>query len=320
MTKLREGLAIVEDEYLEEMKDAKDRDAVLKHELVNIRSDLPESVILVFEGDEDKIVYFQWINRINPDFDYEPLPQRGKKKVLNLRDVVLRDKNNLSSGIYFFIDRDFDDLGGFAAHHNTFITDMYSVENYLVSREVLDLFLINEFHCHGKPKVRAEITKHFEGVFEQFLDATECINFRIYKGRKLNIHIPAIPEKLNSIAEVSLLEVKAISSPPSEIIKLNREPTQDEINSVEEDFRGLTRAERFRGKFILKFFERWLKELAKDYSADEPVFFKDIVRTSNAKVAEITLGTMASRSTHPAGLSEFINSMRPPVQPVEKTA
>lgn len=296
------------DQYLETMRHARNSDAVVKLELIDLRGDIPTGTILVFEGDDDKIVYFQWIRRIDSSFVYEPLPVRGKKRVLQLRDAALRDLNGLANNVYFFVDRDYDDLGGHSEHENTFVTDAYSVENYLVSTEVLRDFLTNEFHCHGRPSVKAAIIEVFDRVHAQFIEVTSEQNFRIFAGRRLNIRIEPIPEKLNAVAKVNLVSVEAKNNPEN-IIRLEREPTAEECADLRIEFDGFDCKLRFRGKFMIKFFERWLLELAKDYSSEETVFFHELDRVSNAKVSEITLGTMASRSRMPSGLEQFVQSM-----------
>ena len=69
--------------------------------------------MLVFEGDDDKIVYGQWIRRVRPTLRYEPFPCGGKKEVRELKNALARDLAHLDDGVFFFVDRDFNDLLGF---------------------------------------------------------------------------------------------------------------------------------------------------------------------------------------------------------------
>ena len=48
--------------------------------------------------------------------------------------------NELSNGVYYFIDRDFDEFANFTKEKNTFMTDCYSVENYLVSDSIFTTY------------------------------------------------------------------------------------------------------------------------------------------------------------------------------------
>ncbi|WP_164895916.1 DUF4435 domain-containing protein [Rhizobium hidalgonense] len=300
------------DNYIERMKEAKDKAAVLKYRLVTTRGDLPDAVIFVFEGDDDKTVYFNWVSRICPELEYEPFTCRGKRKVLQLRDVVLRDKSDLADGIYFFVDRDFDDLQGHPEHENTFMTDRYSVENYLVDDVVLKEFLKNEFHCHGNPKVREPIIRAFGTLYERFLKVTEHINLRVFLARKLGINASALPDRINALVTLQLSSVTVVDTALPDIVRLDREPTEAEILALLEEFSSLAPSHRYRGKFSLKFFEKWLELLAADYGDDNTIFFGSIDRVAKVKRSEITLGSMASKSPHPHGLPDFLQGVEAP--------
>lgn len=299
------------DLYLNRLKTARDSRAVLKYELVTLRGELPRTLIFVFEGDDDKIVYFHWVKRIRPELEYEPFPCRGKRRVLQLRDAVFQDKADLAEGVYFFIDRDFDDLQGHAPHQSTFMTDTYSTENYLVTEGVLAEFLKTEYHCHAKPEAREIIIKRFSYLYATFLEVTKDINKRLFFARRLGINTPSVPDKLNAIVTFTLNDVTRHSSDPTEIIVLDREPTQIEVDSLASDFDSLEAASRYRGKFALKFFEKWLGMLADDYASDSPSYFSTIDRTAKVRRSEVSLGSMAAKSHLPGGLQDFILAVVP---------
>lgn len=100
------------DFLLKDMKASKKRPAVLKTDLANIKSNCPQSLIFAFEGKHDKGVYYQWIRCVRQDLRYEPFPCNGKAQVLKLKEMIERDLDSIGNGVYFFIDRDFDDLRG----------------------------------------------------------------------------------------------------------------------------------------------------------------------------------------------------------------
>jgi hypothetical protein len=88
--------------------------------------------------------------------------------------MLRRDLGNLASRVYFFIDRDFDEYRGFQPDPaTTFATDQYSIENYLVTRQVLEELLKDEFHCHAEPEVRSACLDVFDERLSQFLAATK---------------------------------------------------------------------------------------------------------------------------------------------------
>jgi hypothetical protein len=120
-----------EDTLLSRMKSARRSGVVLKAKLITLRSDLPGVIFLAFEGDDDKIIYGQWIRRIRPALRYEPFPCGGKKEARELRNALRRDLARLGESMFFFVDRDYDDLRGFDGSDGVFMTDTYAVENCL---------------------------------------------------------------------------------------------------------------------------------------------------------------------------------------------
>jgi hypothetical protein len=78
--------------------------------------------------------------------------------------------------VYFFVDRDFDDLQGRSAHERLFITNKYSVESYLVCDRLLEELLKIEFHCNGHAAVRTKIIEKFKKAYEAFLTVTKEVN------------------------------------------------------------------------------------------------------------------------------------------------
>lgn len=298
-----------DDAYMHRMKTARDSSAVLKLRLLSLKSQLPGTLIFVFEGDDDKIVYFHWIKRLRAELSYEAFPCRGKKYVLKLREAVSRDLGNARDGVYFFVDRDFDDLAGHPTDENTFLTDCYSTENYLVSDVVLEDTLINEFHCHGRPDVRGEITEIFRRVYGEFLFSTKEINRRWYIACQTGVSIKKKPEKIKSIANVAFDCVLPHESSAEEIIVFGQEPDADAAIAHYNEFDGLDPVTRYRGKFALMFFDKWISLLADEYANPESETFGDLDRSAKARLSELSLGSYAAKSEFPQGLREFLHSI-----------
>lgn len=303
-----DGVGPENDTYLEKLRAARSRPAVLKLEFIQLRQLLPATMILVFEGDDDKIVYFQWIMRVRPELEYEPLPCKGKKNVLSLRDSLLRDRSDLSRGVYFFVDRDFDDLMGYDPHPTTFMTDCYSTENYLVDENVLSLLLRDEFHCHARPDIRQRIVERFVRSYSEFMEVTKEVNMKIFLSRRLGLSVK-MPDKLKFLAKVRLGKVEPPNE-PSLSLKLEREPTAEEIAQYQEEFLAMEPRLRYRGKFALMFFEKWLNDLADEHAGNiAGTLFDGLERSSNVRRSEISLGGFASKSSLPRGFREFVCAM-----------
>ncbi len=292
------------------MQQARGRVAVLKLKLTQMRARCGSDPIFVVEGPDDKIVYSAWIRRIRLDLRYEYMECNGKLQVLRLRAAVHRDLGSLREGVYFFVDRDFDDLQGEDDDDHTFMTESYSVENYLVGTDVLDDILRVELHCNGQPEIRDRICQLFQTVYSQFLEETKEVNRRLFLSKTLSIDRKgSFPNRINHIAVVHIDRVEAQVRQPYEIIELQREPTVEECLLHNGNFDSLEPTERYRGKFALLFFNKWLELLADDYSSVGSKYFSELDRNARARRQEIVTGSLAARSGFPPGLEEFIDGV-----------
>jgi hypothetical protein len=299
----------VDENIVERVRIAKDRPAVLKMQLATLKARLPNTKILAFEGDDDKIIYKQWLCRINPELSYEPFTCGNKKAVLKLKDVAVRDRSGIGENLYFFVDRDFDDLAGHAEHERVFMTDMYSVENYIVSSEVLTSVLINEFPCHGQPDVRQVIVECFLDAYSQFLDASAEINSRIFVARRAGVEIRGhLPDGINKFAIVELNKVTSIGVPEN-LIQYMVEVDGELLERHRTEFSVLHGPSRYRGKFAYKFFRQWLEHLEREWNENTYGMFSGIDSNSKIRTAEFVLSNFASSSPLPSGLREFVLGM-----------
>jgi hypothetical protein len=53
-----------EDAFLGRLKSARTTSAVLKARLITLKANFPDALVFAFEGDDDKIVYGQWIRGV----------------------------------------------------------------------------------------------------------------------------------------------------------------------------------------------------------------------------------------------------------------
>jgi hypothetical protein len=295
---------------VERLKTARDSVAVMKHELIAVKSRCLGVTILVVEGLEDKLVYSQWIRRLRPELRYDYYVSKGKKQALQLYEAVCRDKTNLKEKVFFLIDRDFDDLAGHDPSEFLFMTDRYSTENYLVDEDTLEDILKTEFNCHGYPEIRNKIKEIFRVTYKDFLEVTKVFNFRLFVSKAIPINrIGDFPLRLNQIAIVSLNKVEPQVRDATEVISLEREPTTAEIALFNDRFLMLTGNHRYRGKFAYLFFHRWIDLLVEDHASKNTIYFKEIDAAQRARRNEIVMTSLASRSPMPEKLGEFLAAM-----------
>lgn len=297
------------DGLLQVLKNSRDRSAVLKTQLVVLKSSLRNPTVFVFEGPEDKTVYHHWICKVNHTQSYEPFVCNGKSQVLKLFSAVERDVNGLGEGVYFFVDRDFDPVEGHPVSQKLFLTEAYSVENYMVRGETVLELLKTHFHFLPDLALRTKLVDLFDRLYLEFLSVTHEINFRSFVCRHLKIEaVPGLPKRLNKLAAVELESVVPVGESAENIIRFSREPSQEELDFARVEFSKLTAKRDYRGKYAMMFLMRWLDLLVRDRNADDSKFFK-AVKTAEA-VAPVNLDCVASRSVFPPGLSDFLGQVK----------
>ena len=304
------GPAVSQDPYLAKLRAARHRPAVLKVKLAAVRSTNPNCLVFAFEGELDKGAYYQWVRRFRSELTYEPFPCGGKRYVLEFREMLKRDLGDLGTRVYFFVDRDFDEFRGYDPDPaTTFATDQYSIENYLVTREVLEELLKDEFHCHAEPAVRNACLSIFDQRLSEFLAATQAINLRLFIARKRGVELKKnLPTRINNIAEVTLALVKPNSVGPEHIVVFDEQVSIDQFNVLKTEFDSLVPQKRYRGKFSLLFFMKWLELLAADRGAENSTHFHQLGK-KGVNSGGITIGMLASKSDAPTGLREFLHTV-----------
>lgn len=296
------------DPLIQRMRMARDSPSLLKLELARRRSTETTLPFIVLEGDDDKIIYTQWFGRLRPSLQYALFPCRGKGRVLELLDIIRRDATGLGRGVYFFVDRDFDGLKQRSPGTDIYMTDSYSVENYLVSDEVLDRLLQVEFHCHSCIETRHRILEIFNNYYDCFLEVTAPVNLRLFKARHCAFPTGGITDTLGKVASVSVGRVQAGTADPDEIIKIEGVFEKELEARLESDFASLDPRLSYRGKFALAFFKKWLRDLGERHRPGDGLFEK-IDNRSAFRLDELTLNSLASKSGMPAGLLEYVSAI-----------
>lgn len=283
------------------------RGAVLKMRLSLLRSRRPDDPILVFEGVDDVGPFAAWIDRLFRDAAYSPLPGAGKAQVLELVQLLRGDRTGLSKEVYCFVDRDFDDTRGVALGDDLFCTDSYSVENHLVSPRVLRSILLDELRCPVDDSDDAAIIQMFLVVLDQFLSEMTEPNTRLFLSKVCGIPCRLRSESIGDYVSVTLTSVCAAPGRNvSALVELDSEPEiTPAIRRLLESHSACDRHMRCRGKFLHKFFLKWLSLLADERQSNSAGLFRSCVKLSFSE-AKLTPRLLASRSEMPAGLAQFL--------------
>lgn len=303
------SLPATDDAYLKAMQNSRQSPAVLKIDLVNLRAKAPGVPIFAFEGVDDNRTYSHWVRRALPGFKYEAFPCGGKKQVLQLRSVVLRDKGGIGDGVYYFVDRDFDDLQGEAPSEDVFMTAQYSIENYLVSEHALDDLLVTFLGCYSRPDIRTRVTELFSCVYEDFLKITSEINLRLFLARRMGAKLRrGLPKSIAPLSSVSLHESLVGTKTAEEVVDLNSALPADGRDVLVSEFRSFSMRARYRGKFALMFFLKWIECLVAERRRDGGgELFNGL--DGGIKIPTISLDTLASRADVPTELMEFLQKI-----------
>lgn len=282
--------------------------AALKVLISNFRSRFPDEPILIVEGVDDVGPYETWIRATCGSRFVQLIPGNGKEQLLGLRKSLLEDTTGLRVGVFFFVDRDFDELRGQAAGADIFSTDRYSIENYFVDELVLQSFLRDEFRL-------VPGTEDFDGALKLYqlaLSATVQellpINLHIFCCRSAGVKMSTSIPDFGKIAKVDLGGGKLIEDAGRLIPRLflTTDPLSAEaLADGEREFRALHPIRRHRGKFLFAFFRRWLECLAADASSPGGKVFKRKI-PMKFSAAAVDMRSCAARSERPVGFDEFI--------------
>ncbi|WP_372396181.1 DUF4435 domain-containing protein [Azospirillum sp. HJ39] len=295
------------DVEVDRVRKSRGTSAELKLQLANLRSTLPDIAIFVFEGDDDKAVYSQWIRRIREEMKYEIFVCGGKKQIRNMKIILSRDLGGLKNNVHFFVDRDYDDLEAFPNNENVYMTDQYSIENYLVSESVLEEILKVEFPFNGKPELRFAILKLFHNSYGDFLRETKEVNRRIFYARRLGIELPdRIPVRVGHLAKITFSSCEPSGRSSTELIPFDMDTNEQVISALNDIFDKLDGAKRYRGKFAMLFFKRWLEILVSEYNTNSTGLFSEISSEMRPRSNEFTLGNFASKSSIPPEFHDLI--------------
>lgn len=301
-----------QDPTVKALVEARERPAVIKLSFLSFKTKNPDKNIITVEGDDDKIVYSNWISRCHPEIEYEFFTCGGKRAIRQLKNLLLEDKGNAGENVYFIVDRDYDDLKGFNCTNNVFMLEGYSFENYLVTAEAIDHIVKVGFPLRMTTETREMLCHKFQDDFIRFMDIASIWNRNIFISRCSSIDIDKIiPSGLTKIATVKIGEITVGSHNAEDVIPRPPSLSQADVDLLVSEFETLEPSTRHRGKFIFKFFRAWLDCLAAACrNRDVHIFAHTEFLEGSVRVDTYSLSALAVRSPLPNGFSEFITSVR----------
>ena len=292
------------------MRRARDSRAVLKLRLAAVRAKSAQVPILIFEGKEDVPVYIHWIRRVVETAVFEPFIAGSKSKSLQLLSSVREDAGELGKAVFFFVDRDFDDLQGLAPGNDIFVTDRYSIESYLCTREVVECFCVAELECAGSRDTIQKLLAAFDADFDTFLESTREVNLRLFAARLHGLRVITKPEKIGELVEVEIGSVRTVADfDASALIPTDPPLEETHIDAARAEFDELVPILRYRGKFTFMFFVRWLNQLCAERRRPDSKHFQGCTQVSKLRTDHDSKPLLAARSPLPIGFSAFVGAI-----------
>ncbi len=294
---------------------ARERTNVVLLKLMHQYKKNENKLYLIVEGNDD-YAYYKCVMARYPKNNYEILVASGKKNVLRTHSN-LDWKEYSENHILFFVDRDLSDIlqEPVPTAINVYVTDSYSIENYLFNEHTLFIAL-----------------ELFEGIRELSQDEKNYISKLYYEARieheKIFLQIMAwilywlengLNPSLNNLNDKKLYVIR------QGILKLNQEYNNQslfikihEICGVDFSCNDITlqikklksygSPDRFiRGKYIQAFFVEFVKSIA--LSAHEILSNRTVSRAVNSihnkNVLTVLCGYMPTPDTLVTFLSKF---------------
>jgi hypothetical protein len=195
-----------------------------------------EKEVHVFVEDQDDYEFFRVaLKIIYTGYEVYPYYQKGKKNVIDAYNEI-NWKRFDKSKVLFFIDKDYDDILNRTQikDQNIFITKYYSIENYLVNLESLEIIL-KRFHGFEEGDLLNKVMEYFNTSYDTFADFMETITPFILIYRKEDSHLKLDCLKLHlffHFNDMMLIRKRYMSPPNYRRIKINVNSTIKEKNEV----------------------------------------------------------------------------------------
>lgn len=298
-------------EYVEKVRQARKRPAVLKLKVLSVRASNTEIPVIVFEGRTDIGPYEVWIRQIDPGFRYQPIPGEGKQQLLEFSRYLLTDAGKELGIVACIVDRDFDDLRGVESLDHLYCLPAYSYENLLITPQVVRSILHDELQCAEDSSLCETLAGQYEQLLVTAIDELRDVNFRLFSARYLGVKVAGKEERINRFLSISLTGVSKIydGQELERLIPLEREFTEEEKRNASTVFDQIQDGSRYyRGKYLLAFFQKWITLLGEDRRTGATIFPE--TRSVPFSAATLTPRSLASRVRYPEGLDDFVANLK----------
>ncbi len=268
-----------------------------------VRSKNPDIIVCIFEGRDDVIFYETLFQRIGTSERYTNFVANGKDPLLGLRDLLKNSEEHQNQKNIFFADKDFDGLKSHSDGDDIYLTETYSIENTLVTEQILDRILRSDFRCnHSENEALAHISSEFKKLIEDYTAKFKTPNLIIYHCRKNSIKLPSIRDSKDFMT-VSVDHLHLKFEDAFEMLGWPEDKPRNQVADSEPEFNEVCPLTEWRGKFLFYIFQEFIKHQVQRRTAKPPEIFNTRAPiTFNPKVE---LRTFAIFSQIPETLLNF---------------
>lgn len=231
------------------------------------------TIFCLVEGVEDNSFYRHFFEIYKENIPVKYIVCNGKQNVIdnyNDLDWQFYDKKR----ILFFIDKDFDDYieRETLNDENVFITDYYSIENYLVDEKILENFITDNCLITSESVIQLAV-ENFKKQHEIFVKQLKMISAWMMYCRKNNFEVCFNDIKMSDLFKIDndgKLIKKSLSTYRSKFEYLCDKTQSNHFNIAEIRFfynkiKEETKPKKYiRGKYELYFMFMYLKYISEN--------------------------------------------------------
>jgi Protein of unknown function (DUF4435) len=259
--------------FIDTLRAARRSQVSILHEFLSQYDPQARRVHAFFEGHDDIAFFVPHIERyLPPGTRLIRYTCEGKPRVFETFEQIMRRMPEVRHTL-FFVDKDLDDVLGtpWPTDPRIFVTDVYSIENYIVTSGVLMKFYRDNVKLRGVTFPDDVIERHFENQLARFQKQILCIMAWILVLRRsgsrpnlngLNLDLmwrftsSGVPRPMCGQRLRSLILQTSATVPTISLGRLKEAKRELQRMPIKRVLRG-----KFEAWFLLRFWQRLIEQL-----------------------------------------------------------
>jgi len=156
--------------FIDTLRAARDSAVAVLQEFKVAYPQYPDAVHVFYEGQSDRSFYAGYLaKRVTRLSSIRTYDCKGKPQLLKLFSAI-KDQYGEPDRLLFFLDKDLDDLLSIETpgDNRVFVTDTYSIENYLVCEDILQRWIDETFRFNGVAFDMSVVLSQFRLQLQRF--------------------------------------------------------------------------------------------------------------------------------------------------------